>query len=500
MVSHEGLDTLVEAVTGALAAGTDLDPAQVAALAATTDVLALGALADDARRARHGAAHDVRQSARARRSRRSSSGRRRRPRPPRCASSDARRVRDAAVAAVRQARALAGARAVRGFWLGDLEPLGDAVLGELRAAGLDEVAFVAPAPHAAVAVARARAAGLGVQVIADRPGHRRHASAWLLDARRLADAVGGITAVAPLPRQVDRATPTTGFDDVRTVALGAADPDDGAHASRWTGPGMGRSWRRSPSVSAPTTSMPCRRWTTWRSGRGGSRWRKSGATSPPPGRRRSSATAGGRRRHDERTRPRERGLVPERQTAGPGARSPARPLRSLLRPAVHLRRPAARRRGRPGADSRRRVPGRRLPVRARHRDRLLRADALGRGVHHPADRADPTPGARHQLAHVGGAVPHPVREALGDRARVRPGGAGAGRDARRRRRRADDRRPGVAHRSGRARRREDRPRRGLAHADRPAVRLRGLDRPAGRARAASPRRAGSGARRRTGGA
>ena len=43
--------------------------------------------------------------------------------------------------------------------------------------------------------------------------------AWLLAARRLADAVGGIAAVAPLPRRLDRATPTTGFDDVRTVAL-----------------------------------------------------------------------------------------------------------------------------------------------------------------------------------------------------------------------------------------------------------------------------------------
>jgi aminodeoxyfutalosine synthase len=42
---------------------------------------------------------------------------------------------------------------------------------------------------------------------------------WLLAARRLAEAAGGITAVAPLPRRIDRATPTTGFDDVRTVAL-----------------------------------------------------------------------------------------------------------------------------------------------------------------------------------------------------------------------------------------------------------------------------------------
>ena len=97
-------------------------------------------------------------------------------------------------------------------------------IGELRAAGLDEVAFVDPAPHAAIAVARARAAGLGVQVIAaDLATASR--SAWLLDARRLADAVGGITAVAPLPRQVDRATPTTGFDDVRTVALARLRPE-----------------------------------------------------------------------------------------------------------------------------------------------------------------------------------------------------------------------------------------------------------------------------------
>jgi aminodeoxyfutalosine synthase len=42
---------------------------------------------------------------------------------------------------------------------------------------------------------------------------------WLIDARRMAAAVGGLTAVAPLPRRIDRAAPTTGFDDVRTVAL-----------------------------------------------------------------------------------------------------------------------------------------------------------------------------------------------------------------------------------------------------------------------------------------
>jgi CofH/MqnC C-terminal region len=217
MVSPEGLATLVEAVTGALASATEPDPAQVAALAATTDVLALGALADDARRARHGGrttfvrVHELDVTAIDQWT------------PPPAAATEVRLIGrpadgDAAVASVRQARALAGARAVRGFWLGDLEPLGDAGLGELRAAGLDEVAFVNPASHAAIAVARARAAGLGVQVIAiDQATPSR--LGWLLDARRLVEAAGGIIAVAPLPRHIDRATPTTGFDDVRTVAL-----------------------------------------------------------------------------------------------------------------------------------------------------------------------------------------------------------------------------------------------------------------------------------------
>ncbi len=138
----------------------------MAALAATTDVLALGALADDARRARHGGrttfvrVHELDLAAIDQWA------------PPPAAATEVRLVgrpagADAAVAAVRQGRALAGAQALRGFWLGDLEPLGDGVFGELRAAGLDEVAFVAPAPHAAAAVA-ARPGGR-----AGRAGDRR---------------------------------------------------------------------------------------------------------------------------------------------------------------------------------------------------------------------------------------------------------------------------------------------------------------------------------------
>jgi hypothetical protein len=216
MDSNEALDALVETVTTALAAGVVPDQTALRALAATTDVLALGALADDRRRARHGQqatfarVHELDVATRADWAA-----------PPDAAGEVRLAGRpaslDEAVAAVRQAVALAGGRVVRGFWLADVAGLGAGAAEALRAAGLDEVAFASPADGAADAVAAVRAAGLAVRVLAvdAAPVDRM---AWILEARRLA-AVGQFAAVAPLPRRIDRTTPTTGFDDVRTVAL-----------------------------------------------------------------------------------------------------------------------------------------------------------------------------------------------------------------------------------------------------------------------------------------
>lgn len=217
MASGEGVSGLVETAAAALVTGQAVPPATAAALAATTDVLALGALADDVRQARHGRAatfarvHEVAldglETAAA-------------------VPAEAVEVRllgqpatlAAAVAAVTAARRVSGDRLLRGFWLDDLAALGASAFADLAAAGLDGVAFVAPGNGAAARVAAARAAGLAVDVIAvEQPPAER--LAWIADARRLADAVGGVVALAPLPRQIDRATPTTGFDDVRTVAL-----------------------------------------------------------------------------------------------------------------------------------------------------------------------------------------------------------------------------------------------------------------------------------------
>lgn len=210
--------TLPEDLARQVTAGGRLDAAAAGRLAAVTDILALGALADDVRRARHGATAtfvrvhtlDLQDAA-----------------SWTAAPATAHEVRltgvpaslDEAVDAVLQARPLAGAGVLRGFTLADLVRLGGAEsCRALAASGLDEVALCETAPGAADAVRAAREAGLAVRVVgvAHMPAD---SAAWLLDVRALQDAVGGFDAVAPLPRVIDASTPTTGFADVRQVAL-----------------------------------------------------------------------------------------------------------------------------------------------------------------------------------------------------------------------------------------------------------------------------------------
>ncbi|MGD9904895.1 MAG: hypothetical protein AB7U83_15630 [Vicinamibacterales bacterium] len=216
MVSSDALAELVELVTGALDTGADLPAEALRALATTTDILALGALADDVRRARHGDAATFVRVQVLELGAAAGWG---------AVADGAAEVRiagrpttlDAAVAAVREARALADGRPVRGFWLADLAALGGDAFAALAVAGLSGVACVAPSSDVA-AVRAARTAGLAVDVVAaDAPEADR--VGWLIAARRLAAAVGEIRAIAPLPRRLDPAAPTTGFDDVRTVAL-----------------------------------------------------------------------------------------------------------------------------------------------------------------------------------------------------------------------------------------------------------------------------------------
>ncbi|MBP7778774.1 MAG: hypothetical protein KA371_16785 [Acidobacteria bacterium] len=217
-MSVEAKTTIPPALIETARAGQRLDEADVRALAAVTDILSVGALADDVRRARHGDAttfvrvHELAGNGVDAWT------------PPPAAAREVRVTLKPASAAValdlvRRARALAGGLVLRGFVLADLVSLGDpTLLASLRAAGLDEIALVEPRSGAADAITAARAAGLAVRVVgavapsADRAG-------WLLAVRALHDAVGGFEAVAPLARDGDPATPTTGFDDVRQMAL-----------------------------------------------------------------------------------------------------------------------------------------------------------------------------------------------------------------------------------------------------------------------------------------
>ncbi len=217
-MSVDAISSIRPAVIEAARAGRRLEAADVRELAAVTDILAVGALADDARRARHGAAtsfvrvHVLDLALLATWTAPPAGAR-----EVRLAGQPASPV--AAVDAVQRAKAIADGLPLRGFVLADVLRLGGApLLAELKSAGLDEIALVEPGADAAAAVQTARDAGLGVRVIgaiacpSDRAG-------WILEARALVDAVGGIEAVAPLADAADPTTPTTGFDDVRQVAL-----------------------------------------------------------------------------------------------------------------------------------------------------------------------------------------------------------------------------------------------------------------------------------------
>lgn len=125
-----------------------------------------------------------------------------------------------AVAAAAAMRRLAGTAPVFGYSLADLDKLGTAeVYAQLSAAGLDGVAEVPIDLLAGSGPVRAaRNAGLLVlRLTVDS------APADLLElfaaAKGLSDEAGGFRAFAPLPRQLSVTAPTTGYDDVKEIAL-----------------------------------------------------------------------------------------------------------------------------------------------------------------------------------------------------------------------------------------------------------------------------------------
>jgi aminodeoxyfutalosine synthase len=131
---------------------------------------------------------------------------------------------EAAVRAVRATVALAFKVPVTGFSLADLHGL-DAPLREvcarLKDAGLDGVAEVpldrVTDPEAAVQAARD--AGLDVLRLTTHAVAPEQRISIAVRARDLQRAVGGLRAFAPLPRETVAAAPTTGYDDLKQIAV-----------------------------------------------------------------------------------------------------------------------------------------------------------------------------------------------------------------------------------------------------------------------------------------
>lgn len=214
--------TAGDALAARVAAGQVLTDGELQEAAATPDILALGMLADTARRARRGrtvtylrvaevepgAAIDA------------------------AAVGGAAEVRlrgaypgvAAAEAQLRQARPGAPGVSLVAWSLADIEAAGEGPLVEtlrrLRNAGLDGVAEVPVDRVASAAGAVTALAGAGfaaIRLTVDKAAGDARVS--LVAAFRAAAAAGPVAAVHPLPLMLNAFRPTTGYEDVRTIAL-----------------------------------------------------------------------------------------------------------------------------------------------------------------------------------------------------------------------------------------------------------------------------------------
>lgn len=199
-------------------AGEALTPAELDELA-TADVLSLGMLADEVRRARVG---DVVTFVRvsewpAQTAAADQGGEVRIARLPETLADT--------VSAIEQAKAGSGNRVLSGFSLAEIDDRNWAdlvdVLKRLKRAGLDAIAE-APLDRLANAEAALQAcqdAGLKAGCLSlQKPGGVER-TPMLIQVRGLAARFPWLTTIAPLSREQSVTVPTTGYEDVRAVAL-----------------------------------------------------------------------------------------------------------------------------------------------------------------------------------------------------------------------------------------------------------------------------------------
>jgi aminodeoxyfutalosine synthase len=210
------------AIAGRARAGMDLTAAEIDELA-TADVLSLGMLADEVRRAKVGdrvtfvrvhdwkpgdtgvpeAATEVRLSA-------------------------IPETLDETISAIQVARAAAGARRLSGFALDQLVGRAHSgwgtlpeILKQLKDSGLDALAEVPvdQMHEASPALQMVADAGLDVGCVSIQRPVAGDRTGLLIRMRTLAAEFPQIRRASPLPREQSTMVPTTGYDDVRIVAL-----------------------------------------------------------------------------------------------------------------------------------------------------------------------------------------------------------------------------------------------------------------------------------------
>ncbi len=190
----------------------------------TVDILSLGMLADEVRRARVGdVVTFVRVEDWAGRDGAGQAG----------AAAQAGEVRIAAlpsmlseaITVIETAKTAAGGRVLSGFSLADIVDRGWGdladVLRQLKQAGLSAITE-APLDRLVDAGAALQAcddAALFVQCLSIQKPNAEARTPMLLQARALAARFPWLTTIAPLSREQSLAVPTTGYDDVRAVAL-----------------------------------------------------------------------------------------------------------------------------------------------------------------------------------------------------------------------------------------------------------------------------------------
>lgn len=217
---------MIEAIAARVSEGTAITDTDARAILASHDLIAVGMMGDDVRRRMHGTrttfvrVFEVHVDA-----------------PPASlpANLTAGEIRivgrpasvDAAMTAVKATAAAAGRVPVSGFSLdaisalaGPSRPLYDICAG-LREAGLaliSEVAVDAGTTPDDIATAR-RAGLLILRLIVNQLGDEDDRIGAIMRARDLQSAAGGFHSFAPLPRTTSVTRPSTGYDDVKQVAV-----------------------------------------------------------------------------------------------------------------------------------------------------------------------------------------------------------------------------------------------------------------------------------------